>query len=204
MVIHTEVSAALYCPACGELNTIRLNRFMPRSAPWQPLFCNCGQLIGYLRRLKEHLWLLKLPCALCDQTHFVFLDERLLRTSTTIERIVCPDYFVELGFYGAAAAMADYIHKQQYDYSRLLLERGDIVDPRVMLAAYNRVNDMVAAGHILCCGQSDIMVTIAPGALVLRCSQCGRSIRITLRSGNDVFSLRQRKAIVLTDSTLQG
>ena len=205
MVIHTEVSAALYCPACGGISVLQLNQFIPVGASWKSVYCGCGQYIGSVRHIQENLWLLKHSCSFCNQKHYTLINSRFLRTLHQVNRIYCTNYYAELGYCGTSAVVAAYIGRQRCNYSRLLFEWGIKDDPGIMLAGYNRITDMLAAGNITCsCSKQHIIIYFDSGAIVLQCENCGRRRRIVSHGGKDIFSLQKSRAIVLTKFGLPG
>ncbi len=205
MVIHTGVSAALYCPACGSVHVAQLDRFMPVSAAWQQVRCECGETTAYVRHGNRGIWLMRIPCVLCNQTHLVILEEHRLQHQSAVERIFCSSCAVELGFYGSPEAVREHIRRQKQAYAGLLGEGEDYSNPQILLAAYNRVHDMIAAGQIRCsCGEQDLIVQLLSGALVISCRHCGRSFQIAAANERDVSSLRKDHSIVLTTAGMPG
>lgn len=205
---------ALFCPCCGQLHKEKISRFRGYAGSRLELRCRCGTTVGTLHASGtggHGRWQLEISCQACSQVHALTVLPDVLFGRVRHEDIrllYCKESFTELGYYGSELAVSKFTGRLKCEYNRWLHreqrsssedERKDeILDPEIMLAVFNRLDELVASHAVECsCGREALSVAILADRIVLCCDHCGASVSIRAAEEADRESLLHTSQIRL-------
>ena len=190
MLIDTVCAAAFYCPACGKGQLRDLQLFVGEQE--HTLYCEeCGHaLASYTLRPRQGLQL-TIPCGVCGEQvphRFTWRQLRRLR----FEKLYCEHDHFELGYIGKWEAIAEFLDFNAAEFDALHPEEGDFFMERQqrLLAAMNRLHDLVAQGALSCpCGSHALSAGLLGDNILLECQDCGSSCSLPMGTAEDLRRL---------------
>jgi transcription elongation factor Elf1 len=189
MLIDTVCAAAFYCPACGKVQLQDIRLFGGSSD--HSLHCdNCGHELAHYALQPKGL-VLYMPCSVCGGTTEQRFSWRQLR-HTRFLKLYCQHDHFELGYLGKWQAIAEFLDFNAAEYDALHPEEGELQLARqqLLLAAMNRLHDLVAAGQLSCaCGSHALSGGILGDSILLECQSCGSSCSLPMASAADLRQL---------------
>ena len=199
MVINTVSTLALYCSRCGKIELHEISHFTLKRSVGRQFMCGCGQEQAIVNSAAGHQYLFSIPCLVCDTTHLVKIDRRLLGQEG-ITKLYCPQENLELGFVGERTVVEQTLAADLNEIDKLItdIENDDFVqNPQVMFEIINKVHDIAEKGRLYChCGRSAaIEADILPDCIELKCAHCGGRTVIPAQTEQDRSRASEFEAI---------
>lgn len=198
MILHSERTIALTCPACQMIQEHTFSLFAISEQPLH-LLCRCGFSQGHLRRQKKHFELdvlgiegdrVRIPFSKNE-----FLARRLVNIKTgASER--------KLGYLGNPQAVQAAVLDETTSFS---LDFGDFSDPIIMEEVLKLLQDLAEQDKIRCeCEHSSIGIDVYSDRVELVCSYCGSMVQIDASTKRHQERLSRITEIVMEPCTSQS
>lgn len=172
MIVNSERTIALTCPACQVIQQHTFSLFAISQQPLQ-LVCRCGFSQGHLRRLNGHFELDVLSIE-GDRARILLPRGRFF--STPLVNLLSPANGRNLGYLGNPADVQDVLRE---GLDRPVQETDDFVNPEVMRAILELLEDLAGRQKIRCeCEHSSVGIDVYSDQVELVCSYCGSVVQI--------------------------
>jgi hypothetical protein len=202
MIISTQLSLALRCPLCGQLenHTVSLFEFS-KHGPLK-ITCKCGfnKLIINTKNFKD--FYLQLSCLICEEVHIIkFTRQELWEKQLVVLR--CTDTGQELGYIGEDTAIVKIIKQKQNDIESIMNNLGFddyFTNPQVMFEVLKHLHQLAEQNQMFClCGNNQIEIDVFPEKLELHCPFCQSLHIIYAETIEDLRIVKQANSIALTE-----
>ena len=203
MVIETERSLAMRCPACGKLNHQVFSLFELSGSRTLKVHCNCGFTLLVIGTRDHKKYTLQTFCVVCEMTHITICSAKELWCQDQTE-LFCPDTGVELGLIGNRAIVREAIRKEQTPLQVLLQssEYNEFFENGEVMTA---LQDLADQGRLYCqCGNANIDIDIYPERVELHCPECDGSLTVYGRTLEDAHLFNSISQIELMKDSLPG
>lgn len=182
MLVGKAVCAvAVYCQRCGQLHVHDLPYFIGERS--LPLNCgNCGHREAVFWRVGAKKASLSIPCVACGHKEFFSYALRDLHRVHR-ERLLCQHDHFELGYIGRRRTLEELIAHNRAAFMKAT-GLPTAVTQHLLLEAFNRAHDLIAAGEIHCprCGGTHLLPSLQGNAIALECLHCGRIAYMPMQS----------------------
>lgn len=172
MIVNSERTIALTCPACQGIQQHRFSLFSISQKSLQ-LTCDCGFSQGHLRRLNKHF---ELDVLSIEGDRARILLPRRQFFGMPLIHLLSPISGQGLGYLGDPASVEEIILTGP---AELFLESDDFANPTVMRDILTTLEDLAARDKIRCeCDHSSIGIDVYFDQVELVCAYCGSVVKI--------------------------
>ncbi|NLL47713.1 MAG: hypothetical protein GX249_03940 [Firmicutes bacterium] len=172
MIVNSERTIALTCPACQGIQQHTFSLFSISQKPLQ-LMCDCGFSQGHLRRLNKHF---ELDVLSIEGDRARILLPRHQFFGMPLIHLLSPVSGLSLGYLGDPPSVAGVVLAGPADS---FLEADDFANPEVMRDVLKALEDLATHDKIRCdCDHSSIGIDVYFDQVELVCAYCGSVVRI--------------------------
>ncbi len=197
MIVNSERTIALTCPACQGIQKHTFSLFSISRKPLQ-LMCRCGFSQGHLRRLNKHF---ELDVLSIEGERARILLPRGQFFGTPLINLASPMSGQSLGYLGDPAMVQEVMIEEP---SEFCLESDDFTNPDIMRYVLESLEQLAGQDKIRCeCEHSCIGIDVYPDQVELVCSYCGSVVKIGARTQQHQERLARVTEIVMEPCTSQ-
>lgn len=198
MLVQTERTLALRCPACGRQHAQGFSLFGFTRVSSRTLHCDCGSEIARIER-RGRVVRTAFTCLICDGLHECYFSTHRFLTATMIP-IVCTQTGTELGCIGEPDAVQQALAGE--DVLENLVFDPECVDyfenPRVMHDTLASIQAMAEVGRLGCaCGNNRVELDIYPEKVELICPDCDSTVVLNAQTEEDRRLALELRALTL-------
>ncbi|MGE5576886.1 MAG: hypothetical protein ACM3TT_06805 [Syntrophothermus sp.] len=202
MIVTTQQTLALRCPACGKLNYHQLSLFDFSGRRTVKVECGCGFNLFTISTRDHHSYLLQVHCTICEAAHVFTMSAQDI-WQPDLASLYCPDTEMEMGFLGKSQLVHEVVDKKQLPLEDLLADM-DYDDffaaPEVMLEVLRSLQKIASRGHLYCeCGNFNIEVGVFPEKIELHCPKCDSLAIVYGETEEDLRVIQQTRTIELVE-----
>lgn len=200
MLINLLTKIALSCPACGRLETEKINIFELPVGKLKKISCSCGAEKAAIKKKNDSQLQINYFCLHCNKAHKLLVSAHKFWHSKKIIPLSCRETGLNPGFFGPAALVDQEIQNEEKDLKLMAAELGfdDFKNPDIMLKALDFIHDIAAAGDLSCkCGSNNINIELFFDKIQLICNHCGSRLNIAVVNQYDLKYLRQFNKVQL-------
>lgn len=205
MVITTQASVAIRCPACGRLELHSLSLFQLNKGQSLEIFCSCGAQVATFKMKKGQEVYLQVDCVLCDAKH-LYQFHRKQVWGKKVLNLICADSKLDLGHLGPKEQVARLVKNHEAELLKLLQEIEDadyFRAPEVMLQAVSYLQDLAVDGAVYCsCGNPHIGMDLLPDRIELHCRDCDAVGVVYVENEQELAAIKSLKEVELTAGSL--
>ncbi len=195
MIVNSERTIALTCPACQGIQKHTFSLFFISQNPLQ-LLCDCGFSQGHLRRLNKHF---ELDVLSIEGDRARILLPRGQFFKLPLINLVSPTSGLSLGYLGDPAHVQDMVLDGLSGFS---LESDDFSNPEIMRGILELLEDLAGRTKIRCeCEHSSIGIDVYSDQVELVCSFCGSVVQIDANTQKHYERLARVSEIVMEPCT---
>ena len=197
MIVNSERTIALTCPACQGIQKHTFSLFSISRKPLQ-LMCRCGFSQGHLRRLNKHF---ELDVLSIEGERARILLPRGRFFGTPLINLSSPLSGQSLGYLGDPARVQEVVLDGPPEF---FLESDDFANPDIMRKVLEILEDLASQDKIRCeCEHSSIGIDVYPDQVELVCSYCGSVVKIGASTRQHQERLARVAEIVMEPCTSQ-
>lgn len=197
MIVDSERTIALTCPACQIIQEHTFSLFSISQQPFQ-LLCRCGFSQGHLRRQKGRFELNMLG-ADGERVRIPFSRSEFI--SRPLVKVFSGSKERKLGFLGSPQAVQKAMLEESTSFT---LEVGNFSNPEIMREVLKLLQDLAERDKIRCeCEHSSIGIDVYSDLVELVCSYCGSMVQIGASSRRHQERLSSVAEIVMEPCTSQ-
>lgn len=206
MLIDMDVTIAYKCSSCGtfEFTNISLFKFCLQGNLRAK--CRCKGTKLEIAKLGNKEYSITVPCISCGREHSHIIGREEL-ISKKILILSCPITNTSQCFVGADELVRKKVDIFERELDEMLDKLGFdnyFENTRVMLDTLNIIHEIAEKGQLHCkCGCRDIIVSLLPGEVFLKCRKCSRSKLIPAASNSDLKKTLQKSDIYLAEKQAQ-
>lgn len=200
MLIDMELTIAYKCFSCGTFDFTKVNLFKLFLNENIKSCCKCGNAILEIKKTNKNEFRLLVPCIGCGAKHQHLIHrESLLGNNVVI--YTCPLTGIKNCFIGKDDLVRKFIDNFEKELNGIIDGLGYdsyFANPQVMLDTLNKIHDIAEDGNLHCeCGCDEIIVSMFPRGIALKCIKCCREAFIPASTNNDLKEILQRDTITL-------
>lgn len=197
MIVNSERTIALTCPACQVIQEHAFSLFTVSRQPLQ-LLCGCGFSQGHLRRLKGNFELDVLG-ADGDRVHLLFSSKEVIHDS--LINIFSPKNEQKLGYLGNSQEVKDVVLA---DHQGFFPDSGNFSNPEIMGRVLEKLRDLAEQHKISCqCEHPSIGIDVYSDKVELVCSYCGSMMLISASNRKHQERMSRVTEIIMEPCTSQ-
>ncbi len=195
MIVNSERTIALTCPACQGIQKHTFSLFSVSQKPVQ-LMCGCGFSQGHLRRLNKHF---ELDVLSIEGERARILLPRSQFFGMSLIHLLSPMSGCSLGYLGEPAQVDEAVSSEP---SGLFLEPEAFVNPEVMKRVLENLEALAGQDKIRCeCEHASIGIDVYSDLVELVCSYCGSVVKIGASTRQHQEKLERVAEIVMEPCT---
>lgn len=198
-----ERHLAFKCPECGRIELSILTIFAFSGTRQGIIRCGCGKEKLSIKTRDHRMYLVQVPCLVCESSHTVSVSAKRLWNDSFIT-VECPETGVELGYLGIPERIEKTLDLQR-QIGEMLPEDACIEDffnnPEIMYRILTRLHEIAKAGNLYCeCGNDNVEIDLYSDKLELRCSSCNSLNIVFAENEEDLAVLQHIDTIVMKRS----
>ncbi|NLJ81303.1 MAG: hypothetical protein GX335_09800 [Firmicutes bacterium] len=195
MLVDSERTLALVCPACQKIQKHTFSMFAVSEGPFS-LLCPCGFSQGNLRRRQKN-FIFNVFSAAGERVRLQ-LSLRQFATAP-LTSIFSPQTGREIGFFGEHSAVSGALGK--WAEKRSPADLGDVNNPEIMQEILETLQDLAGEHKIRCgCERPSVGIDVYADKVELVCSFCGSAVLIRASTRKHQERLSQVEEIVMEPS----
>ncbi len=194
MVVSSERTMALYCPACEKLqyHVFSLFEFASSLRPFQ---CKCGFTQGHIAK-KRKRYEIRLLCPSGDRVRLLYtLREFWVAPLLTFYSM---DDDEVLGFLGNP----DDVESAVANWNSEGLDEEEFLEPEIIKEILSYLQKLAGSERIGCqCDMPSVGIDVYPDKVELVCSHCGSAMLMGATSAKDVKKVKGLEEIIMEPSS---
>ncbi|HHY09614.1 MAG TPA: hypothetical protein GX528_03515 [Firmicutes bacterium] len=196
MIVNSERTLALLCPACQEIQEHKFSIFAVSKHPF-PLLCDCGFSQGHLRRLHKNFEFDVLSIS-GDRVRLLLNLREFLYVP--LLAIFAPQSGQEIGFFGDKSAVKEVVRLRAAEH--IPHDSGGVANPEIMREVLQTLQDLAESHKIRCeCEHSSVGIDVYADRVELVCAFCGSTVLIGASMRKHQERLSRVTEIVMEPST---
>ncbi len=197
MIVNSERTIALTCPACQGIQKHTFSLFSISKQPLQ-LVCDCGFSQGHLRRINKHF---QLDVLSIEGERARILLPRGRFFGMALINLLAPGSGQSLGYLGDPMSVQEVVLDGP---SGFFLESDHFANPGVMRSVLEILENLAAHDKIRCeCDYASIGIDVYSDDVELVCSFCGSVVKIGASTRQHQERLSRVTEIVMEPCTSQ-
>jgi len=199
LVLNTNISIAVRCGICGELEIKHISLFELLKNKKTNLRCTCGQTKAIIETRNLKSMTIEIACFACQDNHiYNYSLKQLLRGDKVIK---CTNTGMEICFVGNNESINDLIKHCESDTFELIAEKNLLCyfeNIEIMKKSLEKIKSLESKGKIKCdCGSHDIYTDLFPDRIELKCMNCNSIKMIYAENEDDYSYLNNKKKILM-------
>lgn len=192
VVVSTERTMALHCPACEKMQYHVFSMFELTKSP-RPLQCSCGFTQGHLAK-KGRRYEVRLLCPSGERLRLLYSLKEF--SSAPLLSFLTPEDGEPLGFLGDYRQVEEAVAQWEQE------NREEFTEPDVMHSILERLQALAREDKISCdCEHPSVGIDVFPDKVELICSFCGSAVLMGATTKKDVERLHRLSEIVMKRSS---
>ncbi len=194
MVLSSERTMALYCPACERLQYHTFSLFEFGISP-RPFQCKCGFTQGQVVK-KRRRYEVRLLCPSGVRVRLLYtLREFWVAPLLTFYSLEDQEV---LGFLGDSGEVDSAVTSWNSDG----LEEDEFLEPEIMKGILGHLQKLAAGEHISCqCDYPSVGIDVYPDKVELVCSHCGSAILMGATTQRDSDRVSELAEVIMEPSS---
>ena len=182
MLVSSERTVALYCPACEQLQYHKFSLFEVSGSP-RPFQCACGFIQGHVLKQRQR-YEVRLLDPSGNRVRLLYPFKEFW--TAPLLTFYSPDEGDVLGFFGNSSNVDEAVAAFDSD----LLQPEDFSEPEIMSAILGYLQKLAVANKISCkCKHPAVGIDVYPDKIELVCSNCGSAMLMGATSEEDLLKL---------------
>lgn len=202
MLIDMDITIAYKCSSCGTFDFTNINIFKLFLQGSLVSRCRCKAEKLDIFKLSKNEYRLTVPCIYCGLVHsYVINREELISNNLLIYN--CPITNINQCFIGTDKQVRSRVDSFEKQLDLILDTMGYddyFENSQVMMDTLNKIHEIAEQGKLYCeCGYKDIVVSLLPKGVYLKCRKCSGDKFIPAASNNDLKKTMQKAGIYLIE-----